>query len=522
MSFHGFARSNTQVLFQRIEEAFDVPFGGANNPLRHLGAMGLYLLWIVVGTGLYLYTVLDISITGVYDSIGYQSLELWYFGGILRSLHRYASDAFVLVMVLHLIREWAYGRYFGFRFYSWITGVPLIWLVYASGIGGWIVWDQVAQFSATATTELLDWLPIFSEPAARNFLAPDSINDRFFTMLVFIHIGIPLLLILGLWAHVHRISMVDYLPSRQSMLGTASVLVLLALVKPALSAPPANLALAPAELRLDWFILFIHPLTDISSPAIVWTLLFAVTILLTILPFLPHAKAEPVALVDVAYCSGCSRCHLDCPYAAITMGPHPIRSGFKVAVVDPDLCASCGICAGSCPSSTPFRRQEQLLTGIDMPQQPVNDLRQHLEDALTRLEGRSRIVIFGCDRGADAKALAAPDTAVISLMCTGILPPSFVEYALRGGADGVMLTGCRSGGCDFRFGDRWTAERIAGQREPRLRSKVPLARLQLVSASSNDGKVLAKALQEFRTRIETQSVSDAPLPPYFRRTSHHA
>ncbi|HRH14860.1 MAG TPA: hydrogenase iron-sulfur subunit, partial [Azonexus sp.] len=101
-------------------------------------------------------------------------------------------------------------------------------------------------------------------------------------------------------------------------------------------------------------------------------------------------------------------------------------------------------------------------------------------------------------------------------------PPSFVEYALRGGADGVMLTGCRSGGCDFRFGDRWTAERIAGQREPRLRSKVPLARLQLVSASSNDGKVLAKALQEFRTRIETQSVSDAPLPPYFRRTSHHA
>ncbi len=523
MSLYSSVRSNTQILFQRIEEAFDAPFGGDNNPLRHLGAMGLYLLWIVVGTGLYLYIVLDTSITGVYDSIGYQSLDLWYFGGIMRSLHRYASDAFVLVMMLHLIREWAYGRYYGFRFYSWITGVPLIWLVYASGIGGyWIVWDQVAQFSATATTELLDWLPIFSEPAARNFLAPDSINDRFFTMLVFIHIGIPLLLILGLWAHVHRISLVDYLPSRQLMLGTMGVLLLLALVKPALSDTPANLALAPAELRLDWFILFIHPLTDITSPAFVWTLLFAVTVLLSILPFLPHPKAEPVALVDAANCSGCSRCHVDCPYAAITMGPHPHRPGFKIAVVDPDLCASCGICAGSCPSSTPFRRQEQLLTGIDMPQQTVNGLRQHLEDALAGLEGRSRIVIFGCDHGADVKALAAPDTAVISLMCTGILPPSFVEYALRGGADGVLLTGCRSGGCDFRLGDRWTAERMTGQREPRLRSKVPLARLQLVSASRNDGKVLAAALQEFRTRIETQAISDDPLPPYFRRTSHHA
>ena len=162
------------------------------------------------------------------------------------------------------------------------------------------------------------------------------------------------------------------------------------------------------------------------------------------------------------------------------------------------------------------------MTGIDMPQQTVNSLRQQLEGALARLEGRSRIVIFGCERGADARALAAPDTAVIGLMCTGILPPSFVEYALRGGADGVMLTGCRSGGCDFRLGDRWTAERMTGQREPRLRSKVPLARLHLVSASRNDGKVLAAALQEFRTRIETQAISDDPLSPYFRRTSHHA
>ena len=67
MSLYSSVRSNTQILFQRIEEAFDVPFGGAHNPLRHLGAMGLYLLWIVVGTGLYLYIVLDTSITGVYD-----------------------------------------------------------------------------------------------------------------------------------------------------------------------------------------------------------------------------------------------------------------------------------------------------------------------------------------------------------------------------------------------------------------------------------------------------------------------
>jgi hypothetical protein len=132
-------------------------------------------------------------------------------------------------MFLHLLREWAYGRYHGFRLYSWVTGVPLIWLVFISGIGGyWIVWDRLAQFSAVATTELLDWLPIFNGPTARNFLAPDSINDRFFTVLVFIHIGVPLMLILGLWAHVNRISRVDYLPSRRVMLATLGAFLLLA------------------------------------------------------------------------------------------------------------------------------------------------------------------------------------------------------------------------------------------------------------------------------------------------------
>jgi hypothetical protein len=380
VSFHTTLRKGASSVFLRIEEALDGPFGGADNPLRHLGALGLYLLWIIVGSGLYLYTVLDTGIDAVYNSIGYLSVEQWYLGGVLRSLHRYASDGFMLVMTLHLIREWCYGRYYGFRLYSWITGVPLLWLAYISGIGGyWIVWDQLAQLSATATAELLDWLPIFSEPSARNFLTPDSISDRFFTMLVFIHIGVPLLLILGLWAHVHRISHVDYLPTRRVMLATLLALIVLSLLQPALSNPPANLAVIPGDLDFDWFILFIHPLTDFTSPAIVWLLLFAATALLVALPLLPIRRrnrwrwsTRPTAPAAIAALptaptrrSACSRTRCarasSSPSSTVTCVP------------------ACGICAGSCPSSTPFRRRETLVTGIDMPQQPVHALREQLE-----------------------------------------------------------------------------------------------------------------------------------------------
>ncbi len=523
MSFHAASRKCVQRVFLYIEEAFDAPFGGADNPLRHLGAMGLFLLWIVVGTGLYLYTVLDTGIDAVYNSIGALSSEQWYCGGILRSLHRYAADAFMLVMLLHLIREWSYGRYYGFRLYSWMTGIPLIWLAYVAGIGGyWIVWDQLAQLSATASTELLDWLPIFSQPSARNFLTPDSISDRFFTMLVFIHLGVPLLLILGLWAHVHRIAHVDYLPSRRVMLATLTALTLLALLQPALSTPPADLAQVPGALDFDWFILFIHPLTSISAPAVVWSLLFGLTALLFALPLLPHPPPAAVAVVDGANCTGCDRCLADCPYAAIAMQPHPSRRGLKIAVVDADLCAGCGICAGSCPSSTPFRRLEPLITGIDLPQRAIDALRRQLEQALTQISGSTPIIIFACRCGTPCTALTAADTAVIDLVCAAMLPPAFVEYALRGGADGVLIATCRSGGCAFRLGDQWTGERLLGKREPHLRRTVPLSRLRVVPGAAFDAPVLAAALAEFRSCLAGLPASTDRLSPYLRRAPHHA
>jgi coenzyme F420-reducing hydrogenase delta subunit len=152
-----------------------------------------------------------------------------------------------------------------------------------------------------------------------------------------------------------------------------------------------------------------------------------------------------------------------------------------------------------------------------MPQLPVSVLRRSLEEKISRLEGTTRIVVFGCDCGANVKSVESTDTAVMSLICAGMLPPSFVEYALRGGADGVMVVGCREGGCEYRLGDRWTAERLTRQREPRLRHNVPVGRLCLAHGSSHDSATLAKELRQFRIRLETQA-AERPLP-YHRRSA---
>ena len=495
-------RNSALHAYEAAERTFDATFGSAANPLRHLGALGFMFFWWLAISGIYLYAALDTSVDGAWRSIDALSREQWYLGGLLRSLHRYCADAFMVVTLLHLAREFLLGRHSGFRRFSWLTGVPLPLFIFACGIGGfWLTWDQLGQFSALATAEFFDWLPFFASPLTRNFLDAASVSDRLFSLFVFVHLGVPLLLLFGLWFHIQRIAHADVFPPRTLAAGTTAALLAVALAVPVMSQPQADLSIVPGPLAIDWFLLFVHPLVYATSAGLVWALFCAALLFLLALPFLPRAAPPAVAQVDPDNCNGCRRCLEACPYAAITMAPHPNgKAGRQLAVVDADLCASCGICVGSCPSSTPFRSDAKLVTGIDMPQLPVDELRKRLEAGLAALKGDRRIVAIGCDHCSRLGPFAGPDVTVLSLACTGMLPPSFVEYALRAGATGVLVTGCSEGTCAFRLGTRWTKERIGGAREPHLRASVPRDRIATAWLAPGDDQALATALADFRRR----------------------
>src|SRR5690606_17939181 len=203
---------------------------------------------------------------------------------------------------------------------------------------------------------------------ARNFLSPDSLDDRFFTLLMFMHIVLPLMLLLVLWIHLQRVSRPQINPARGLAIGMFLALLGLSIVKPALSQGPADLARVPAVVGLAWFYLGFYPLLESWPGAATWgmfgTLILILAalpwlpplrlppaagvarfylgsagrlegwpraapwgvfgtllLILAALPWLPPLRRAPVAVVDPANCNGCTRCANDCPYNAIPMMP---------------------------------------------------------------------------------------------------------------------------------------------------------------------------------------------------------
>ena len=273
--------------------ALDRMFGVAANPLRNLGALGYLFFWVLAATGIYLYVFFDTSAAGAYASIDRLSNGQWYLGGVLRSVHRYAADGMVAVSFGHLAREWTLGHYRRSRAFLWVSGVPLMWLLYASGVVGcWLVWDARAQFSALATAEWLDGLGVGAEPLARNFLGAEATADRMFSLFVFLHIGLPLLLLGGLWIHVQRMGRPRTVAPRALALGTLTTLFVAALAVPVGSTAPADPARVPASLDFDWYLLFAHPLMYATSAAALWALVGAATIGLCFMPWVSRKSSQ--------------------------------------------------------------------------------------------------------------------------------------------------------------------------------------------------------------------------------------
>lgn len=145
---HTFAfRQQGLSAWRALERGFDAAFGAGLNPLRQLGAIGFLATWLLLASGVLLYIVYDTSVEGAYQSVA--ALDHWPLasGRVLRGVHRYATDVLVVVIVLHIVREWLHAHERGVRRFHWLTGVPLVVFAAISAVGGfWLAWDRLGRY----------------------------------------------------------------------------------------------------------------------------------------------------------------------------------------------------------------------------------------------------------------------------------------------------------------------------------------------------------------------------------------
>ncbi|MBI1887324.1 MAG: cytochrome b N-terminal domain-containing protein [Nitrosomonadales bacterium] len=409
-----------QAIFLRLESALNRIFGTVLNPFYSLGAIAYLMFWIVVVSGFYIYIFYDTGVEDAFGSVEYITNEQWYLAGIMRSLHRYASDGMILFGVLHMVRNFVFDRYRNFRWFSWATGVALLWLIYIAGINGyWLVWDSLAQFLAVASAEWLDFLPVFSAPLARNFLESGSVSDRFFSLLSLVHIGVPLGIFGLIWIHTQRVPEARTSPPRALSIGLVLAMIMLALIHPALSQGHSDLNSVPFVLNLDWFYLWTFPLLYSWGAGKLWALSGGFTAFVLLLPFLGRSrKGKGEYEINTVPCG-----HRLIAREGETVLEAGLRQGLNLPYVCRD--GACGVCKGRILKGTVDygTYQEGVLTEAEKAEgkalfccaKPLSDLDIECHEVDKSRQFPIKIMQFRVQK----MEQAAPDVMLLELLPEG-------------------------------------------------------------------------------------------------------
>jgi ferredoxin len=447
-----------------VDRVFDRVYSSAYNPLYRSGTLASLCLATALVTGVYLLFVYEIA--RPWDSVAAIQRDAL-IGRWIRALHRYASDAAVVAVALHVLRLLVQGKTWGARVLAWITGVLLTGTMFVSAITGFVlVWDGFGQKLAVAGARMLRLLPLFPEPPDRAFMGDAPVPAQFFFMNLFLHVAVPLGMVALLWLHTSRLARAAWFPERRVMLTALAGLVLLSVAWSAPLPPKADLLAIPGRIATDWFYGFWLPLAD-RSPAVMLAALGVLGALLVAVPWLLRpARAERWApsIVDPESCEGCQQCFQDCPYDAIQMiaGLHPERHPLR-ADVQPDLCVSCGLCAGSCAS-----------LAIGPPGRTARDqlaLARQLVASSADPARRSLLVACRYHGGPRDRFTADPATVRFEVDCAGTLHPGTVSYLGRHFA-GTQVVTCPPQNCLYREGSTLAGARIVGERAPAVPGQI--------------------------------------------------
>ena len=501
-----------QRLFRRLVTALDAAltwlYGWERNPVHQAGTVAVAMLLVMLVTGLYL--VLFYRVGSPAASVASLAADPL-LGSWIRTLHRYASDLFIVAAALHALRMFAQDRSWGPRTLAWVSGLLLFGAGLVCAWTGFVMaWDTFGGRLALEGGRLFDVLPIFSEPLTRIFSGEGPIPSAFFFVNLFVHIALPLGLGAGLWLHVSRLARPVLLPPRRVMWGIIGVLTVASIALPAPLGPAADPLRLPVSTPIDFMVAWWLPISERLPAGGVWATILILTIAVLLMPRWtrrPREASWAPSQVDPRLCTGCNQCPQDCPWDAITMVARTDDRPTLVAQVDPSRCVSCGICAGSCapmgvgPPGRSGRDQLALLRERELP--PLT------------AAGAVPIIAVCCGQSpaSHVTALRSHGAHIHQVTCVGNLHSSVVELGIRNGAPGVIVFGCPSRDCVGREGPKWLRERLFNNREAELQPRVDRDRVRISTMAPGDLAGTVDAFERFSRELAALASPEAERDP---------
>ena len=336
------------------------------NPLYYTGGLSNLFLFTLVLSGIFLFFYYDASLGEAFASVQYITDGVPY-GGIVRGVHRYAADGFIVGILLHLLRNWFTDRHLFARDNPWISGMFLLLFGGFIGFTGYqLVWDERAQLLTSMFVAMLRSIPAAGATLTRLFIGGLGISDGTLVRILFLHIGPATALHAFLWWHYVRLRHPKIWPPGVWVLFCVGLVFLLAGAVPVTqeAIPAATPAARPTSFPMDIFFLIPFWLLNFLPAGVVVLLLVSLFVGGLVIPYLSRRETPTemgvrhsgVAQVIDGNCTGCELCYYDCPYNAIVMVPSPGPGLSKaaanrslLAVVIESRCVECGICIGACP-----------------------------------------------------------------------------------------------------------------------------------------------------------------------------
>ena len=481
------------------------------NPFYHLGVLTIFMLVVLLATGAYLTAIYRPGLDVAYATV--DKIDSNWFGSLMRSVHRYASDAMILLIILHIFKMVVSDRYWGQRWLAWTSGWIMLAGVWLTGtMGYWLIWDKRAQWMTEYMMEAL------AGTSGLTYVATDLASRTFsnFVIILFLHVFLPIIGFLGIYIHGLRLSRAKWWSPRWVSIQAAVGLILLSLIKPTMSAAPADLSTLISSVPMDAYYLGFLPVIDMWGNAIFWGLAILLGGSLFLLPWIARGRDIGPAVITDPKCTGCNLCYAECPYDAIGMVERHDDSGFKkLAVINTAQCTACAICVGACPTDAIH------LQGGYSGEQTFNAVKGALHRELK--DGHAVTVLFAGQRDEAMGGLPArlrenvregepvftsvwdADTRVVTAVLPSIAAVN-IEWIrslhIEGARDTVLLSHPYDDGL-YREDPHWMSNRL--HLHPGLVTKD----LHWLETSPGD----AKTVESYLDRLHSEEAQSAKRPP---------